>query len=121
MYLLCRQIAPIDRTSYRFSLNKPTTLLILFRFSSVITVEIGDWRFVPQTEILSHANFFNLCRISILCSGFSTMTIAGWITMVIVAGSMTLLLIWSTWKVLTTPQSSEHVHPPLEHDIPEEE
>jgi hypothetical protein len=48
------------------------------------------------------------------------MTIAGWITMIVVAGSMTSLLIWSIWKVLTTPHSSEHVHPPLEHDIPED-
>jgi hypothetical protein len=47
------------------------------------------------------------------------MTIAGWITMAVVAGSMTLLLIWSTWKVLTTPHSSEHVHPPLERDTPD--
>ncbi|MDR1964189.1 MAG: hypothetical protein LBQ50_10455 [Planctomycetaceae bacterium] len=44
------------------------------------------------------------------------MTIAGWIMMTIVMGSMTSLLLWCTWKVLTTPDSAEHIHPPLELD-----
>jgi hypothetical protein len=47
------------------------------------------------------------------------MTITGWITMTVVIGSMTSLLIWCSWKVLTTPNSTEIVHPPLELDTPD--
>lgn len=47
------------------------------------------------------------------------MTIAGWITMLIVVGFMTSLLGWCTWKVVTTPGSTEHVHPPIELDTPD--
>ncbi|MDR2440262.1 MAG: hypothetical protein LBE12_12960 [Planctomycetaceae bacterium] len=47
------------------------------------------------------------------------MTITGWITMTIVIGSMTSLLVWCSWKVLTTPNSAESVHTPLELDTPD--
>ncbi|MDR2755789.1 MAG: hypothetical protein LBC20_08800 [Planctomycetaceae bacterium] len=47
------------------------------------------------------------------------MTITGWITMTVVVSSMTSLLVWCSWKVLTTPNSAESVHPPLELDAPD--
>ena len=47
------------------------------------------------------------------------MTVAGWITMAVVVGSMTALLVWCSWKVVSTPDSSEHIHPPIELDTPD--
>jgi hypothetical protein len=47
------------------------------------------------------------------------MTLAGWIMMTIVVGTMTTLLIWCVWKVVTTPGSREHVHSAIELDTPD--
>jgi hypothetical protein len=42
------------------------------------------------------------------------MTITGWITMTIVIGSMTSLLVWCSWKIMSTPNVTESVLSPLE-------
>lgn len=47
------------------------------------------------------------------------MTVGGWITMIVVVGFMTTLLGWCAWKVVTTPDSTQHVHPPIELDTPD--
>lgn len=47
------------------------------------------------------------------------MTPAGWTTMTIVVGFMTSLLGWCVWKVLSKPESLEHIHPPIELDTPD--
>lgn len=38
------------------------------------------------------------------------MTLGGWITMSLSVGGVTLLFGWCLWKVLTTPNTAEHLH-----------
>jgi hypothetical protein len=47
------------------------------------------------------------------------MTISGWVMMSVITSFMTGLLIFCTWKVVTTPESAEHIKPPLELDNPD--
>lgn len=47
------------------------------------------------------------------------MTASGWLTMTVVVGFMTSLLGWSVWKVLSTPNAREHIHPAIELDTPD--
>ncbi|MEX2606897.1 MAG: hypothetical protein WD708_06090 [Kiritimatiellia bacterium] len=44
------------------------------------------------------------------------MTPGGWIVMIIAASGMTALLVWCVWKVLSTPQSTRHLHSPADID-----
>lgn len=44
------------------------------------------------------------------------MTIGGWITMIISVGFVTGLLTWCVYKVLTTPESTKHIHGELDID-----
>ena len=44
------------------------------------------------------------------------MTIGGWITMILSVGFVTGLLSWCTFKVLTTPGESEHLHSQVDID-----
>lgn len=38
------------------------------------------------------------------------MTTAGWIIMLLSVGSVSLLLVWCIYKVLTTPEETDHIH-----------
>lgn len=38
------------------------------------------------------------------------MTAAGWLIMILSVGSVTSLLIWCLYKVLITPNETEHIH-----------
>jgi hypothetical protein len=38
------------------------------------------------------------------------MTSSGWIIMILSVGSVTTLLTWCVYKVLTIPEETEHVH-----------
>lgn len=38
------------------------------------------------------------------------MTLSGWIVMLVSVGTVSLLLGWSIYKVLTTPGETEHIH-----------
>lgn len=38
------------------------------------------------------------------------MTSSGWIIMILSVGSVTALLAWCVYKVLTIPEETEHVH-----------
>lgn len=38
------------------------------------------------------------------------MTSGGWIIMIIAVGTVVSLFSWCMWKVLTTPQETEHMH-----------
>lgn len=44
------------------------------------------------------------------------MTTAGWVIMLFSVGSISVLLIWSVWKVLRTEQSELHLKAPVETD-----
>lgn len=44
------------------------------------------------------------------------MTVGGWITMILSVGFVTLLLSWCIYKVLSTPQSTEHLHGQIDID-----
>lgn len=48
------------------------------------------------------------------------MTLGGWITMLASVGFVTGLLIWTVWRVLTTPGATEHVHTPADIDTEDE-
>lgn len=39
--------------------------------------------------------------------------------MTIITGFMTGLTVWCVWKVVSTPDSAEHIKPPLELDNPD--
>ena len=38
------------------------------------------------------------------------MTLGGWIGMLVSVTAVTLLLAWCMWKVITTPNETEHLH-----------
>lgn len=38
------------------------------------------------------------------------MTAAGWFIMILSVGSVSALLVWCIYKVLSTPQETEHIH-----------
>jgi hypothetical protein len=44
------------------------------------------------------------------------MTTAGWIVMSAAIIGMTGLLVWCIYKVLTTPESTRHLHSPVDID-----
>lgn len=44
------------------------------------------------------------------------MTAAGWIVMSVAIFGMTSLLVWCVWKVVSIPQSTEHLHSPADID-----
>lgn len=44
------------------------------------------------------------------------MTAAGWIVMSVAILGMSSLLGWCVWKVLSTPQSTQHLHSPVDID-----
>ncbi len=47
------------------------------------------------------------------------MTLGGWIIMFISVGFVTALLVWSLWKVLSTPGSTEHLHSQVDIRTPD--
>ena len=49
------------------------------------------------------------------------MTLGGWITMILSVGSVTLLLLWCIYKIITTPGEAEHVHGFDYHDVDDEQ
>ncbi len=49
------------------------------------------------------------------------MTLAGWFVMILAIGGMTGLLSWCIYKVLSTPESTEHLHAPLDIDTRDKE
>lgn len=38
------------------------------------------------------------------------MTLGGWLVMILSVGSVTALFAWCIWKVVTTPDETEHLH-----------
>jgi len=38
------------------------------------------------------------------------MTTAGWFIMILSVGTVSALLIWCIFKVITTPEETEHIH-----------
>jgi hypothetical protein len=38
------------------------------------------------------------------------MTLAGWLILIPSVGGVTLLFVWCIYKVLTTPDETEHLH-----------
>jgi hypothetical protein len=38
------------------------------------------------------------------------MTAAGWFIMILSVGSVSALFVWCIYKVLATPQETEHIH-----------
>jgi len=44
------------------------------------------------------------------------MTIAGWIIMIGATTSITAFLGWCIYKVVSTPESTRHMHAPIEID-----
>jgi len=44
------------------------------------------------------------------------MTAAGWIVMSVAIFGVTGLLTWCLWKVLSTPDSTKHLHSPADID-----
>jgi len=38
------------------------------------------------------------------------MSLGGWMVMFLSVGSVTLLLVWCIWKLLTTPEDKDHLH-----------
>ena len=48
------------------------------------------------------------------------MTIGGWIIMLLSVSSVTMLMIWCIYKVLTTPGETEHIHG-FEQKTPDED
>ncbi len=50
---------------------------------------------------------------------FKKMLLSGWITMTLVVGAMTALLVWCSWKVMSTPDSAAHIHS-VELDTPDQ-
>ncbi len=42
------------------------------------------------------------------------MTLGGWLLLVLSCGSVTALVAWCFWRVLTLPAPSEEVHAPLD-------
>jgi hypothetical protein len=47
------------------------------------------------------------------------MTLGGWIIMTVSVGFVTGLLIWSLWKVLSTPGSTQHLHSQIDIRTPD--
>jgi hypothetical protein len=47
------------------------------------------------------------------------MTIGGWILMIFATSSFTILLVACIVKVLTTPESTEHIHNPMTEETPD--
>jgi len=48
-----------------------------------------------------------------------SMTLGGWIIMTVSVGFVTGLLIWSLWKVLSTPGSTQHLHSQIDIRTPD--
>jgi putative flippase GtrA len=48
------------------------------------------------------------------------MTAMGWLIMFISVGTVTTLLVWCIYKVLTTPEETEHIHG-FEQETPDAE
>lgn len=44
------------------------------------------------------------------------MTAAGWIVCISAVTGMTGLLLWCVWKVVSTPEATEHLHSPADID-----
>lgn len=49
------------------------------------------------------------------------MTLGGWITMILSVSSVTLLLIWCIYKIITTPGEADHIHGFDYHDVDDEQ
>lgn len=47
------------------------------------------------------------------------MTAGGWVVMLLSVGSVTSLLSWCIYKVLTTPGSTEHLHSQADIETPD--
>lgn len=47
------------------------------------------------------------------------MTIGGWVLMIFATGFVTILLTACIVKVLTTPESTEHIHNPMVEETPD--
>lgn len=48
------------------------------------------------------------------------MTTAGWLIMILSVGSVSTLLVWCIYKVLSTPEETEHIHG-FEQETPDAE
>lgn len=48
------------------------------------------------------------------------MTTAGWLIMIFSVGSVSILLAWCVFKVVTTPEETEHIHG-FEQETPDTE
>lgn len=49
------------------------------------------------------------------------MTLGGWIVMLSAVGGVTTLLSWCVYKVITTPDSTEHLHSQADIETPDVE
>jgi len=49
------------------------------------------------------------------------MTAGGWVMMILSVGAVTLFFAWCLYKVLTTPQSTEHIHSPSDIDTQDQD
>ena len=47
------------------------------------------------------------------------MTIGGWIIMVLSVGFVTVMFAWCIIKVLSTPESTRHLHSPADIETPD--
>ncbi len=47
------------------------------------------------------------------------MTLGGWVVMILSVGGVTSLLLWCIYKVLTTPESVEHLHSQADIETPD--
>jgi hypothetical protein len=47
------------------------------------------------------------------------MTFGGWIVMILSVGGVTGLMLWSIYRVLTTPGSTEHLHSQADIETPD--
>ncbi|MFW6059680.1 MAG: hypothetical protein ACODAQ_05830 [Phycisphaeraceae bacterium] len=49
-----------------------------------------------------------------------TLTPGGWIMMVLAVGGMSVFLAWCVYKVVSTPQATEHLHSQADIHPPDE-
>ena len=49
------------------------------------------------------------------------LTPGGWITMILSVGFVTSLFVWCIWRVLRSPDASEHMHSQMDIETPDVE
>ncbi len=47
------------------------------------------------------------------------MSLGGWVIMVLSVGGVTVLLAWCLYKVVTTPESTKHIHSQADIETPD--